>query len=147
MKLSSGMKKLAAQSPTSTSSFKNQNLRGSEMQDGGTRQPPAPSPLSRPVPVVELRAAVRAGAHVEEQGGLQQVEAGGAEADPVHGRGAHEPLAVGAARQVLAQHGREGHLQARRGAGAGGGPLAPPAPPAQWDPRCPQHSQHPPHPH
>lgn len=48
MKPSSGMKKLAAQSPTSTSSFRNQNLRGSEMQDGSAqqpRQPPAPSPV------------------------------------------------------------------------------------------------------
>lgn len=116
MKLSSGMKKLAAQSPTSTSSFRSQNLRGREHQGDGAPsnpiplQPPAApslaSPALRPipVPVVELSAAVSAGAHVEEQGGLCQVEAGSAEADPVHGRGAHQPLAVCAPRQVFAQH-------------------------------------------
>lgn len=49
----------------------------------GPQQPPAPRPI--PVPVVELSAAVSAGAHIEEQGSLHQVEAGGAEADPVHG--------------------------------------------------------------
>lgn len=49
MKLSSGMKKLAAQSPTSTSSFRSQNLRGREHQgDGAPSNPihlqPHPSP-------------------------------------------------------------------------------------------------------
>lgn len=110
MKPSSGMKKLAAQSPTSTSSFRSQHLRGSECQgdrrtlSSAPSPSPGPVPIPIPVPVVDLGAAAGAGAHVEEQGGLRQVEAGGAEADPVHGRGAHQPLAVCAPGQVLAQH-------------------------------------------
>lgn len=52
MKLSSGRKKLAAQSPTSTSSFRNQNLQGSKHQGDtalchlpASRAPPALSPI------------------------------------------------------------------------------------------------------
>lgn len=72
------------------------------------RAAPSQDTLSQPhgpsSPIVELRTAVRAGAHVEQQGSLCQVEAGSAKTDPVHGRGAHQLLAVCAPRQVLAQH-------------------------------------------
>lgn len=54
---------------------------------------------------------VLSGLHVDEEDGHHQIEAGCAEADPVHRRVAHQHLTVAPSMRLVAHHVEERHLK------------------------------------